>query len=213
MSYYETECIKIYHSHVTENGYNVSPGGNAPMRGRTGENNPNFGSHRSDETKGKMSLAQSGENHPNFGKHPSDETNGKISFALSGENHPNFGKHPSEETKKRMSDSNSGENNPMFGKTGENSPNFGSHRSDETKKRMSGENHPNFGKTGENSPLFGKKGKNASSKYFGVYKQGKSWMARTGNVYIGCSKDEVEAAKMYDKYVIENNLPNPLNFP
>jgi len=227
LNYYETECIKIYHSHFTENGYNIAWGGDAPMRdrnhseesiekikknhwdnsgenhpmfGKTGENNPNFGRHRSDETKERMRgkrSSMSGENHPMFGK--------------TGENNPNFGSHRSDETKKKMSDSKSGENHPMFGKP----------RSDETKKKisvgMSGENNPMFGKTGENNPNFGKKLANSSSKYFGVSKERKSWQIRTcvngKEVRIGRSKDEILAAKMYDNYVIENNLPNPLNFP
>jgi len=74
-----------------------------------------------------------------------------------------------------------------------------------------------FGKTGENSPLFGKKRKNASSKCFGVSKAGKGWKIQTSvngkNIRIGYSKDEIESAKMYDTYIIKNNLPNPLNFP
>jgi len=62
---------------------------------------------------------------------------------------------------------------------------------------------------------------NSSSNYFGVSisRQGKYvyWVVyiNTGSnkKYLGQSKDEENAARIYDKYVIENNLPHPLNFP
>jgi hypothetical protein len=57
----------------------------------------------SEETKMKMSAANSGENHPNYGKTPSDETKMKMSAAQSGENNPNYGKTPSDETKMKLS--------------------------------------------------------------------------------------------------------------
>jgi len=197
LGYYETECIRIFHSHVSNGGYNIAWGGVSAMTGR----------NHSDESIEKMSKNHwdnSGENNPMFGKR--------------GENNHNFGKHPSEETKKRMSDSHiglqAGENHPMFGKIGENNPNFGKRRSDEAKKRMR-DSSPHL--SGENNPMFGKKRPNASSKYFGVNKIGKRWQIRAcvngKQVRIGYSKDEITAAKMYDKYIIENNLPNPLNFP
>ena len=34
LNYYEIECIRIFHSYVSENGYNISFGGSAPMEGR-----------------------------------------------------------------------------------------------------------------------------------------------------------------------------------
>jgi len=119
-----------------------------------------------------------------------------------GGDSPMLGRNHSEESiekiKKNHADV-SGENHPMFGKRGEDSPLFGKPRSDETKKKIS-------------LTLIGKKRSNASSKYFGISKLEKGWRIDAGK-YVGCSKDEIEAAKTYDKYVIENNLPHPLNFP
>jgi group I intron endonuclease len=84
----ETECIKIFHSHVSECGYNISWGGNAPMRGRklspehlekiSGENNYGFGKPRSAETRKKISESQKGEKGNNFGKPIPKETREKI---------------------------------------------------------------------------------------------------------------------------------------
>lgn len=112
----------------------------------------------------------------------------------------------------------------------------------EERKRMiknnhanfSGENNPNFGlkRSAETIDKFiksttGKK-KKGKSKYHGVSvgnrKSGKInvkiikyWVANfrvnKKSVYIGFSKSEIEAAKMYDRYIIENRLNRPLNFP
>jgi hypothetical protein len=66
---------------------------------KTGENNPMFGKPSpnrgktpSDETKAKLSDA-------NTGKHPSEETRAKMSAATIGENNPMFGKPASDEQK------------------------------------------------------------------------------------------------------------------
>ena len=114
----------------------------------------------------------------------------------------------SDETKDLMSILSSGKNNPFWGK----------HHSDESKKKSS-ESHQ-----GENNARFGKKLSSASSKYLGVgknkeYKDGSPRYQTTITInnkkrkYLGYFKSEIDAAKAYDKYVIENNLPNPLNFP
>ena len=60
----------------------------------TGENNPNYGKHMSDDVKKKMIENRNtakGENHPNYGKTFSDETKAKLR-----ENHADFSgsKHP-----------------------------------------------------------------------------------------------------------------------
>ena len=54
----EIECIKIFHSCVSKNGYNISLGGSCPTRGLS----------FSDEYKHKLSLGKTGEKHPHFGK-------------------------------------------------------------------------------------------------------------------------------------------------
>ncbi len=60
----------------------------------------------------------------------------------------------------------------------------------------------------------------SSSIYFGVYysKSDKTWVANIAiekTIRIGSYKNEIDAAKAYDKYVIEHNLQNErlLNFP
>lgn len=58
-----------------------------------GEGNPQYGKHLSEETKRKLSLANSGINNPQFG------------IQRCGEENPFYGKHHSEETKKKLSQS------------------------------------------------------------------------------------------------------------
>jgi group I intron endonuclease len=59
--------IKFYHSHVSENGYNVSWGGDAPMRGLK----------FSEEHKRKIGLGNKNKG-PKIGSHCSEETRNKI---------------------------------------------------------------------------------------------------------------------------------------
>lgn len=86
----------------------------------SGENNPMYGKHHSDETRKRMKVLNShvasdelrkkrsenatGENNPMYGKHHSDETKKKISEALKGEKNPWYGKHHSEERNAKLSD-------------------------------------------------------------------------------------------------------------
>ena len=78
----------------------------------SGKNSPMYGKHHSEEAKRKMSKAKHGKNSLMYGKHLSEKTKRKISEANSGKNHPMYGKHPSEETRKKMSKIKGGENNP-----------------------------------------------------------------------------------------------------
>lgn len=117
----EKQYIRIFDTY--NNGYNMTLGGEGML-----------GWEHSEETKEKISKAQSGESSFWFGKHLSKETREKISKNMpdmSGENHPMWGKHLSEETKKRISKSLSGENAYWYGK----------HHSEESKEKMSGENN------------------------------------------------------------------------
>lgn len=115
------------------------------------------------------------------------------------------GKIVSAETRQRMSEGRSGDKHYMFGKK----------HTEETKKKMS-EAHSK-----DKAYQFGKKSAKATSKYLGVVRFSQRGFTyykaavkvNRVQVYIGSSKDETEAARMYDAYVIENNLPNPLNFP
>ena len=98
--------------------------------------------------------------------------------------------------------------------SGENNPRFGVVLSDEFKK------HQSEMQSGEKSWRFGKKNPKASSKYYGVrkcqdkiYPKNIYWRVEISRIYVGNFKSEMEAALAYDKYVIENNLPNLLNFP
>ena len=72
------------------------------------------GKNASDETKRKMSEAQSGEKHWNYGQHPSEETKNKISKTLQGRSFSketiekmkgSRGFHHSEESKEKMKNS------------------------------------------------------------------------------------------------------------
>lgn len=87
----EEICINQYNSRDRSLGYNLRPGGETIS-----------GWHHSEETKNKISIANSGprpasqgENNPFFGKHHSDESKQKIAAA-------NYGKSPSEETRKKI---------------------------------------------------------------------------------------------------------------
>jgi hypothetical protein len=68
----------------------------------TGENNPFYGKHHTEEAKEKNRQAHLGENNSRYGIHLSEETKKKISDA---NKISLLGKHHTEETKKKMSDS------------------------------------------------------------------------------------------------------------
>lgn len=64
------------------------------------------GNSHSEETKKKMSAAQSGEDHAMYGKTHTEETKRKMSESKSGENHFRYGKTLTEEHRQRVSRSN-----------------------------------------------------------------------------------------------------------
>ena len=122
--------------------------------------------------------------------------------------------------RERLSESKKGIKNPNYGKFGKDNPKYGVTVSEKSRKLMS-DGHLQY--KGPKNHNYGKKIKKpTSSKYFGVYRniikkiylrwdviineQGK-------RIFLGRFKNECDAAKTYDKYVIENNLPRPLNFP
>lgn len=126
----EIKLIAEYSTTLEDKGYNLRVGGQLgtptettkrktskslkgmfagekhPMYGLKGEDNPNYGSKRSNETRRKMSISQKGKN--------------------IGKNNPNYGVKASKEKLKKMSESMkgklAGEMNPMYGKYGEDHP-------------------------------------------------------------------------------------------
>ena len=177
---WEQYYIKFYNT-LYPNGYNLTEGGNGGVpceetrrklselkKGLlSGEKNPMFGKHHSEETKQKIGGVHKG-------KHISEEQKKKLSVALKGRimsdehkkkiGEANKGKHHTEETKKKMSVSKkglqSGEKHPMFGK----------HHTEETKKKMS-QNH--YDCSGEKNPMFGKHLSEESKKKLSDAKKGK----------------------------------------
>jgi len=104
-----------------------------------------------------------------------------------------YGKH-SKETKQQIRDSTKGNLNHFYGKN----------HTISTKNRMS-------------SMKVGKKQKKSTSKYFGVCKtRNNNWQVQirynSVSKYLGTYSDEKIAAKIYDEYVINNQIPVALNF-
>ncbi len=178
----EIESIRIFRSHVSDGGYNISRGGKAS--GMTGKNH-------SEDTIKKMSASATGRKNTRPNYRHTKETIEKIRES---------NKHP----------------HPTVNMKGGNNPAFGTHHTEKWKvemsKRMCGRMPFNFGK----------KMPGATSQCFGVCIE----VLKTGNirwrpslhvnkklVHLGSYKNEIVAAKVYDKYVVEHNLPNPLNFP
>jgi len=174
----EIYWIKKLKSHVTENGYNISYGGNAPMKSLK----------HSDETKLKISLG-------NKGKILSQETKDKISAKNKGRKSSLIGIPLSPEHREKMS------------------------KTKIENKSAKGENNAMYGLKEINHPKFGKKNPYSTSKYYGVSKRTRGnltyWRATVDvngkRIEIGQRKSEVEAATIYNQYVVVHKLKNPLN--
>jgi group I intron endonuclease len=146
------------------------------------------------------------------GFHHSDETKEKLSIMERGDKNPFYGKHHSEESKKKSSEKHMGQ--PAWNK--------GIPRPDYIKDIISKANTGRIVTIEQRKKLSvankGKKRNNATSSYHGVSfdKTRNKWFAFLYNKKLrnlGRYDLEIDAARAYDKYVIENNLSNPLNFP
>ena len=133
---FEKEAI-AKHNTVYPKGYNCNGGGSGVC------------SH-SEETKGKISEAQTGEKNHQYGKPHSEETKRKLSEAKKGEKNPNYGKPRPEETKHKISEAHKGKTlSPEHcqknseAKKGEKNPNYGKPRPEETKRKISEANKGN----------------------------------------------------------------------
>ncbi|AGE59826.1 GIY-YIG catalytic domain-containing endonuclease [Acanthocystis turfacea Chlorella virus TN603.4.2] len=98
---------------LAPNGYNLKEGGGskgkASEESRKKMSEAQSGKTHTKETRMKMSISRTGENHPMYGKTHTDETKIKLRAAFSGEKHPMYGKARSDETKKRISAAKKGE--------------------------------------------------------------------------------------------------------
>lgn len=158
---------------VYPNGYNKTFGGignivvsddtrekmreNALERDMSGENNPMYGKHHTDETKAAISIKMSGENGSMYGRPPAnkgvphtEEELAKMSAASKGENNPFYGKHHTEESKEKNRQAH-----------------LGKKASDETRAKMSESQNARYAdpavheqlsesRKGENNPFYGK---------------------------------------------------------
>ena len=161
LNFWEIYYIKEMKSHYTENGYNISFGGNASMRGRT----------LSENHIKKLIFS-------NKGRICSEKTKKAIGNAQIGEKNHNYGKSPSPSTILLMKESSIGR-----------------------KSKKASSIYYNVGK---------KVDKYKNSEYVCWVVEIKEWGKK---IRVGSFKTEIEAAKAYDKYIVENNINRPLNFP
>jgi len=184
----EKYWIKELHSHVSENGYNISWGGENGLRGYK----------HSEEDRKQTSERQKGERGYWFGKEVSNEIRRKIGDAQLGEKNHNFGKKATKETKEKMSKAKKG---IKFSEEHRNNlaiANKNRVLSDKERQEKSDERR-------------GRKIiKNSSSIYVGVWynKQNKKWQSSISvlndkRYYLGSFKYEVEAAMAYNEFASE----------
>ena len=129
----EEELLTKYNIANNQYCYNIKNGAvGMTSEDMTGEKNPNYGKHPTEETRKKLSQASKGENNPMYGrtgeKHPM--------YGKRGKDAPNYGKHHTEETRKKMSKAQKGKNNPMYGRTGEKSHLYGRTLSEEHRNKI-----------------------------------------------------------------------------
>lgn len=109
--WWETSMIKIHDSMNRDKGYNRESGGNKNkhLSEETKEKIGYFSRNRSIETINKLrAIDRSGSKNSMYGKHHSEETKKKISEAQSGIKSHNYGKKFTDEHRRKMSESNKG---------------------------------------------------------------------------------------------------------
>lgn len=181
----EIYYIESNFSHTSQQGYNISFGGNAPMKGRIVSKETRekirisrIGIEFTEEHKRNLSLGQTGVKR----KPRSKEHCEKISKNRKG-------KLFTEEHKKKLSNARRG-------------------------IKRSSSSLLKFSNT-----MTGTKRDTSTSKYIGVAydNKGKRWrcgFSKNGKrINIGSFSSEEEAALEYDKYILENKIDRPLNFP
>jgi len=192
--------IKEWHTHVDEGGYNISLGGDVPMRGRK----------HTEETKKKISEKNTGllvgELNPFYGKKHTEEELQKMSENhkdMNGENNGMYGKNHTEETRKKMSENYNRENRKLRGTP-----------STETKEKMRiskiGQKHSEETKEKMSKNRSNKKHRNSSSQYIGVCfspASGSLWLAyiryKRKTIRLGSFENEIDAAIAYNQRAIE----------
>jgi group I intron endonuclease len=106
----QEKYIKLYKTHISQGGYNISWKGGLGVKGCHSEetrikiSNSRRGKYPSEETKIKLSKALLGKN---LGRHYSDEIREKMKIRSKNKN---LGRHHTEETKNKISKSNIGKN-------------------------------------------------------------------------------------------------------
>lgn len=143
------------------------------------------------------------------GRKMSDAQRAKLRVDNSGKNHPMYGK-PSPRRGTKLSAEWC--HNLSLGHLGKPSSRLGTTHTPETLHKMS------LGHKGIRTTL-GKKLAGASSHFYGVYwnKARQNWHVHVGFngklKHVGRHRDERIAAQLYDRFVIEQNLDKPRNFP
>lgn len=95
----ELKALRMYYNRpASELIFLTTREHNAFKKGKyTGEKNPMYGKHHSEEAKKKNAYSHKG-------KHLSEETKNKISEANKGEKHPMYGKHHTAEARRKMAE-------------------------------------------------------------------------------------------------------------
>ena len=114
------EEADVYEDFLIEQCESTNPKHGFNLRGGGGKGSP------SEETRKRMSEAQSGERHPNYGRELPEEHRRHISEGVRGERNGFYGRHHTEDTKQILREKRAMQDEPMLGR----------HHSDEAKDAM-----------------------------------------------------------------------------